>query len=67
MALPKRKHSHSRSCKRTTHYKLFMPQLVECPQCRKLKPAHMVCPFCGQYAGRQIVKIEKKAKKRRAR
>jgi len=27
----------------------------------------MVCPFCGQYAGRQIVKVEKKAKKRRAR
>ena len=65
MALPKRKHSHSRSKKRVTHYKLVMPQLVVCTQCKKLKPTHMVCPFCGYYAGREVIKIEMKTKDKR--
>ena len=64
MALPKRKHSKSRSRKHLTHYKLTVPLLIVCKQCRRLKPAHMVCPFCGYYAGREIIKIELKEKKK---
>lgn len=63
MAHPKRKHSHSRTRKRRTHQKLVAPALVECKECHKMKPRHMICPFCGYYAGREIVKIEKKEKK----
>jgi large subunit ribosomal protein L32 len=63
MAHPKRKHSYSRKKKKQTHQRLSVPQLVECKQCKKLKPAHMVCPFCGYYAGREVVKIELKEKK----
>ena len=67
MAHPKRRHSHARSAKRVTHYKISVPLLVECTQCRKLKPAHMVCPFCGYYASREVVKVEfnKQEKKKR--
>ncbi len=62
MALPKRQHSKARSRKRRTHQKLIVPLLVECKECRKLKISHMVCPFCGYYAGKEIVKIEMKEK-----
>ncbi len=65
MAHPKRKHSSSRRGKRRTHQKLSSPALVECKQCRRSKPTHMVCPFCGYYAGREVIKIEKKEKKKK--
>ncbi|UCC95640.1 MAG: 50S ribosomal protein L32 [Candidatus Omnitrophota bacterium] len=65
MAHPKRKHSHSRTCKKRTHQKLPTPLLVECKECRRLKPAHMVCPFCGYYAGREVVTIKLKEKKKK--
>lgn len=65
MAHPKRKHSRSRSRKRCTHQKLSMPTLVVCKECKKLKPTHMVCPFCGYYAGREVIKIERKEKKKK--
>jgi large subunit ribosomal protein L32 len=67
MAHPKRKHSRSRTLKKRTHKKLIMPQMADCPQCRKPKLTHMVCPFCGYYAGREIVKVELKEKKRNKR
>ncbi len=67
MAHPKRKQSHSRTRKRRTHYKLFRPALVRCPECRRLKPAHMVCPFCGYYKGKEVVTIEYKDKKKKKR
>ena len=62
MALPKRKHSKARTRTERTHHKLIRPLLVECKECRKLKVAHQVCPFCGHYAGREVVKIEFKEK-----
>lgn len=63
MAHPKRKHSRSRTLKKRTHKKLTMPALSECPQCRRLKLTHVICPFCGHYAGREVIKIELKEKK----
>lgn len=65
MANPKRKHSRARTRKRGTHQKLSHPLLVECKQCRRQKTAHMICPFCGYYGGREVVKIELKEKKKK--
>ncbi|MDD5584855.1 MAG: 50S ribosomal protein L32 [Candidatus Omnitrophica bacterium] len=63
MPNPKRRHSHSRKKKKQTHHKVSIPTLVECKECKKLKPSHMICPFCGYYAGREVIKIEVKEKK----
>ncbi len=64
MALPKRKHSHSRTRKRRTGKGLKNISLVICPQCRNYKPPHKACPFCGYYKGREIVDtVRKQAKK----
>ncbi|MFH1519120.1 MAG: 50S ribosomal protein L32 [Candidatus Omnitrophota bacterium] len=65
MAHPKRKHSRSRSRKRRTHQGISAPSLVECKQCRQPKPTHMVCPFCGYYANREVVAVKQKEKKKK--
>jgi large subunit ribosomal protein L32 len=44
-----------------------MPALTHCPQCRRLKLTHVVCPFCGYYSGREVVKIELKEKRKEQR
>ena len=58
MPLPKRRHSRTRGRKRRTHWKLAVPALSECPQCREKKPPHRVCPHCGYYKGREVLTVE---------
>lgn len=56
MALPKRKYAKARQGKRRSHLGLSLPTLIPCPQCHSLKPAHRVCPVCGSYGGREVIK-----------
>lgn len=35
----------------------FTIVLIPCDQCGELKPRHTVCPECGTYRGRQVVKV----------
>jgi large subunit ribosomal protein L32 len=58
MAVPKGKVSRSRRDKRRANWKLTAPNLVECPQCHELKLPHRVCPSCGQYKGKEVIKVE---------
>lgn len=63
MAVPKRKTSKSRrDMRRSSHWKLSLPGMVECPQCHQYKLAHRVCKQCGYYNGRQVVNMEDKKK-----
>jgi large subunit ribosomal protein L32 len=32
-------------------------QLVACDNCGEMKPPHIVCPSCGYYKGRMVVRI----------
>jgi len=63
-ALTKRKYSKARQGERRAHLALIPPQLVECPQCHKMKRPHTVCPECGYYNGMQIVKPKTKSQKK---
>ena len=56
MAVPKRKMSKARRDSRCANWKLAAPGLVECPQCHELKRPHHVCPECGYYDGKEVVK-----------
>lgn len=47
MAVPKRKHTHSRAAKRRTHYKVTMKVPTKCKKCESFKLPHTVCPSCG--------------------
>ena len=58
MAVPKHKTSKSRRDKRRTHWKLSAPAVVECPQCHQPKRPHRVCPNCGYYDGRPVIREE---------
>ncbi|HAB01238.1 MAG TPA: 50S ribosomal protein L32 [Ruminococcaceae bacterium] len=58
MAVPKRKHSQARRDKRRSNvWKLQLPGFSKCTQCGELKMPHRVCPHCGYYKGKEIVKV----------
>ncbi len=59
MAVPKRKTSKARRDKRRSNvWKLSAPTLVKCSRCGAFKRPHRVCPSCGYYNGREVVKVE---------
>ena len=55
MAVPKKKQSHSRTATRRAQHRIASPAVSECPRCHSLRRPHRVCPFCGTYAGREIL------------
>ena len=58
MAVPKRKHSNSRTNKRRSHDRLSERPLTVCAKCSKTIPTHVVCPHCGYYMGRVVDPVE---------
>ncbi|MBR7071700.1 MAG: 50S ribosomal protein L32 [Clostridia bacterium] len=59
MAVPKRKTSKARRDKRRNNvWKITAPALVRCPDCGEYKRPHRLCPACGKYNGREVVKTE---------
>ena len=58
MPNPRRRHSKCRRDKRRTHDALAVPNTVECPRCHEPKLPHLVCPACGHYEGREVIKVK---------
>ncbi len=58
MAVPQRRISKTRKRLRRSHFKLEPVGLIACPKCGEMIRAHHVCPKCGFYAGKQIVKVK---------
>lgn len=56
MAVPKRRTSKTRRDKRRANWKLTLPGFAKCPQCHEVKLPHRVCPSCGFYKGKEVVK-----------
>ncbi len=54
MAVPKRKHSNSRTGTRRAHDSLRARNLTVCAKCSTVAPTHVVCPTCGFYMGRVV-------------
>ena len=58
MAVPKKKTSKAKTrSRRASAWTLSAPPRSVCPQCRKGKTPHVVCPECGWYKGRQAVEV----------
>jgi large subunit ribosomal protein L32 len=59
VAVPKRKMSRANTRARRAQWKASATTLVPCPNraCGQLKPPHVACPNCGQYAGRQVLSV----------
>lgn len=62
--LTKRKYSKARQGERRAHLALKAPEIVECPNCHKMKRPHTVCPECGFYNGTQVIKPKTKNEKK---
>jgi len=56
MAVPKRRTSSARRDKRRAQHKAGEAALRRCPRCHSPRLPHRVCPTCGTYAGREVVK-----------
>jgi large subunit ribosomal protein L32 len=61
--LPKKKYPKSRQGKRRSHLAIKVSATAECPQCHSPKLSHHVCPTCGTYDGREVVKVKSPKKK----
>ncbi|GMR04994.1 MAG: 50S ribosomal protein L32 [Thermodesulfobacteriota bacterium] len=58
MPNPKKRHSRCKTGSRRSHDFLTKPALSLCPECGEPKRPHNVCPSCGVYKGRTVVKKE---------
>lgn len=58
MALPKRRHSHARTRTRRAHDALATRSVAKCPECGEPKLPHRLCPGCGSYRGRSVIKLD---------
>jgi len=56
MAVPKRKTSSARRDKRRAQHKAGKARPNQCSRCHSPRLPHRVCPTCGTYAGREVVK-----------
>lgn len=62
MGVPKRKPSTSRQrMRRAYNSVLTLPKIQTCPQCSGPIRPHRVCPSCGTYKGRQVIKVKSAA------
>lgn len=57
MAVQQNKVSPSRRNKRRAHDALIVANPVECPNCGEMKRPHHMCPSCGYYANREVMKV----------
>ncbi|MBN1188443.1 MAG: 50S ribosomal protein L32 [Dehalococcoidales bacterium] len=62
-ALTKRKYAKSRQRERRGHIKMEKPPMDTCPQCHSAKLSHHACPNCGNYSGREAIKVSTPKKK----
>lgn len=57
MALPKRRHSRSRTRIRRSHDGLTAPGISTCSECGEPKLPHRLCSGCGSYKGRKVIDL----------
>lgn len=61
-ALPKRRWSTHRQGKKRKSLGIKLPALIACSNCGQLILPHRVCPMCGYYKGKEVIKTKIKSK-----
>lgn len=57
-AVPFRKVSKTRKRMRRSHNALELPGMVKCSNCGEMIKPHRVCPNCGTYKNKEVIKTE---------
>jgi len=63
MPHPTQKRTKSRKKIKQYHLQLKKPNLIPCPQCKKLILPHHICPYCGFFKGKEVLPPKEKKKK----
>lgn len=59
MAVPKYKHSKSRTRNRVAQWEgVEEPAVGSCPNCGSARRPHRVCMNCGMYRGEQVIAVD---------
>jgi large subunit ribosomal protein L32 len=62
--VPKKRHTKGSRNQRRMHLFLENPTLTVCKKCGKPVKAHIVCPACGFYKGKEVVDVLSKLDRR---
>ncbi|MFH1236739.1 MAG: 50S ribosomal protein L32 [Parcubacteria group bacterium] len=66
MGLPAKRRTNQSKRERASHFALKPLALASCPKCKKHIRPHHVCPYCGYYRGHDVLKLDIKAERKRA-
>ena len=58
MAVPRNRLSNARKNSKRAHHAKKPKNLTPCSHCGTQRLSHRICPSCGTYAGRSILKQE---------
>jgi len=56
MAVPRNRTSNARKNARRSHHAKQPKHLGLCSNCGTPRPSHRICPSCGHYNGRAVIK-----------
>jgi len=65
MPVPAKRRSRSKARRNRAHQALGKTILAKCPKCGKSLKPHHACAFCGNYKGKEALKVKSKAKKKK--
>jgi large subunit ribosomal protein L32 len=65
MPVQKQRHTKHRRDRARVFLELSKKTFVKCTNCAAMIHAHVVCPKCGFYKGKEVVNTLKKIKKKR--
>lgn len=64
MGLPSKRRTKQQKRERASHFALTASSFTTCGHCKRMILPHHVCPHCGYYRGRQVLKLETKLEKK---
>lgn len=64
MGLPSKRRTKQQKRERASHFALVGVGLTTCGHCKKKILPHHICPHCGYYRGRQVIKKDVFSKKK---
>jgi large subunit ribosomal protein L32 len=65
MPVARQRHTKARRDRARVQFKLSPKKLISCPNCKAKVSAHIACPKCGYYKGKEIVNTLKKINKKK--